>query len=78
MRWVLWLVYGVCWLLMTPFIPLFYLMCRLEAKPCPACGEKWITELRGEWGCEMWFCRRCGRYWELPYGNSNDGRTPRQ
>ena len=42
----------------------FWLRCRLTARPCPACGSRWRTELTGEWdGEEDWRCHACGRHW---------------
>lgn len=58
----------VCFILFIPFWPLFWLMCRLEAKRCPKCASKWRTELVGEWDGEMWKCHACGHCWETPYG----------
>jgi len=55
----------VLFVLFLPFWPLFWVMCRLQAKPCPACGEKWLTELVGEWDGEQWRCARCNHYWEV-------------
>lgn len=54
----------VLFVLTLPLYPLFWIMCRLQAKKCPRCGEKWFTELVGEWGGEQWRCARCGHYWE--------------
>lgn len=54
--------------LTLPLYPFFYILCRLEAKECPYCGEKWYTELVGEWDGEDWKCQTCGKYWQLPYG----------
>lgn len=51
----------------VPLWPVLYVACRLSAKTCPRCGERWFTELTGEWDGEMWECRRCGHYWETPY-----------
>jgi hypothetical protein len=36
---------AVLFVLFLPFLPLHWLICRLHAKPCPECGEKWLTEL---------------------------------
>lgn len=60
-----WIVLAPLLLLFLPFYPLFWVMCRLEAKPCPECGEKWFTELVGEWDGEQWRCSRCEHYWEV-------------
>ncbi len=57
----------VLFVLLIPVWPLFWLMCRLDAKPCPKCKSKWETELIGEWDGEMWECHACGYYWETPY-----------
>ena len=61
MRWFLILL---DWL-MLPFWPFAYLLARLEAKPCSKCGEKWYTELTGEWDGEDWHCRTCGHHWTI-------------
>jgi len=53
--------------LFLPFWPVFWLDCRVRAKVCPKCLEKWHTELVGEWDGEHWKCRSCGHYWEVPY-----------
>ena len=58
-------LYAVLFVLFLPFWPVFWLQCRLSARPCPKCGESWRTELVGEWDCEMWKCRRCEHYWEF-------------
>jgi hypothetical protein len=59
---------AVAWVLFLPFYPLFFLHCRLIAKPCPKCGEKWATELTGEWdGDEDWHCANCDYCWGVPY-----------
>lgn len=57
-------------LLMLPLWPLAYVLSRLQAKPCPECGEKWYTELTGEWDGEDWHCRRCGHHWTVPYAKN--------
>ncbi len=59
-------LFAVLFVLTLPLLPLFYLMCRLEAKPCPQCGEHWHTELTGEWDGEDWRCNRCRHCWHLP------------
>jgi uncharacterized Zn finger protein len=66
---------AVLFILFLPFIPLHWAMCRLSAKPCPKCGEKWMTELLGEWDGEMWGCRTCGHYWETPYASQKPSAT---
>lgn len=50
-----------------PLLIIHYFICRLKAKECPECGEKWCTELVGEWDCEMWECQKCKHYWEVGY-----------
>lgn len=60
-------LFAVLFVLTLPLLPLFYLMCRLEAQPCPKCGEEWHTELIGEWGEEDWRCARCRHTWTVPY-----------
>jgi hypothetical protein len=60
-----WVLFPVLFVLFLPFWPVFYLMCRLKAKQCPHCGEKWYTELVGEWDGEDWHCRTCGGYWTV-------------
>lgn len=60
-------VTDVLFWLTLPLWPLFYLLCRLQARPCPRCGEKWHTELVGEWDGEDWKCRKCGNIWIVPY-----------
>ena len=52
-----------------PLLLLHWAMCRMWAKPCPNCGERWHTELVGEWQGEDWKCQTCGHYWEVPYGH---------
>lgn len=64
--WSMWVTDVLFWLTL-PLWPSFYLLSRLQAKPCPHCGEKWYTELCGEWGDEDWKCRSCGKYWSVPY-----------
>jgi hypothetical protein len=59
-------VQAVLFVLMLPFYPLFWLLCRLEAQRCPGCGSKWQTELMGEWDGEDWHCHACGRWWQYP------------
>ena len=49
--------------LSLPLWPLFWLMCRLEARRCPRCDSKWHTELTGEWDGEDWSCHACGHHW---------------
>ena len=50
--------------LMLPLWPVAYLFARLDAKPCPRCGERWFTELEGDiFGQEDWYCRRCNHRW---------------
>lgn len=63
MRTFWWVIEGFLFLLILPFVPLFYVMCRVEAKPCPSCGDKWFTELVGDWDGEDWKCRSCGYFW---------------
>lgn len=67
MRTAMRIINAICFVLMLPFWPLFWLLCRLEAKPCPQCASQWRTELVGEWDGEMWKCHACGHYWETPY-----------
>lgn len=57
----------VLFLVTLPLYPVFYLLCRLQAKPCPACDEDWYTELTGEWDGEDWHCMRCNHYWNEKY-----------
>ncbi len=59
------LLFLVLWVLCLPLMPVFYLMCRLEAEQCPHCSESWYTELIGEWDGEQWRCMRCGKFWEI-------------
>lgn len=41
-----------------------WIICRVKAKRCPACGRRWKTEVVGEWGGdEDWHCYRCGHAW---------------
>jgi len=61
MRWVNRLLMGATF----PLQPLFWLLCRLEAKRCPRCGERWMTELIGEWDGEDWKCHRCTLVWTI-------------
>lgn len=54
-------------MLFLPLRPVLWVVCRLTAKPCPACGERYFTSLQGEWVGEEWKCARCGHYWEVPF-----------
>lgn len=45
----------------------FWLTCRFGAETCPNCGEKWFTELVGEWDGEDWKCSKCDQFWVMPY-----------
>lgn len=45
----------------------FWISCRMSARQCPACGEKWLTELVGEWDGEDWHCASCSHYWNRKY-----------
>lgn len=56
-----------------PLYPFFWVLCRLTAKPCPACGEKYFTSLQGEWTAEEWKCARCGHFWEVPFAWEKSG-----
>lgn len=51
--------------LFLPFWPLFWLMCRIEARRCPDCGSEWKTELVGEWDGEDWHCHACNNWWTV-------------
>lgn len=66
MRLLLDIIKVALFVMLLPMLPAFWLMCRFQAKPCPRCGSKWRTELRGEWDCEMWKCHACEHYWETP------------
>lgn len=68
MAWVIYIfVILPAWVLVSPILALNWLLCRLEAKRCPKCGEDWWTTLVGEWDGEMWKCVSCGHCWETPY-----------
>jgi transposase-like protein len=55
-----------------PALALFWLSCRLSARPCPRCGARWWCELTGVWdGVEDWLCHSCQMRWSLPCGGSS-------
>lgn len=66
MRYLWFVVDILCLPVYLPICCLSYLVSRVEAKPCPKCGEKWYTELVGEWDGEQWKCRTCSHYWNMP------------
>jgi hypothetical protein len=47
-------------------VVMHFITCRLTAERCPACGERWWTEVVGEWEGEEWRCAECNHYWEVP------------
>lgn len=63
MRKLDWLLYPLFLILWPPC----FILSRLQAKPCPKCGERWFTTLTGEWDGEDWKCGRCNHYWNEPY-----------
>ena len=56
--------------LMLPLLPFFWLVTRLTARRCPACGSKWRTEQLDEWGDELWICHGCRHTWHYPFPES--------
>lgn len=45
-------------------IAIHFVYCRFTANPCPGCGERWFTEVVGEWdGVEERHCGKCNNFW---------------
>lgn len=62
----MWWIVRVLDVLLAPLWFVHWAVCRLTAKQCPRCGERWHTTLCGEWGGEDWECIRCGYWWHIP------------
>lgn len=65
MKWFVWVFNVLFAILILPLLLPHWVVCRLTAKTCPQCGERWLTELVGEWAGEDWHCLSCNFFWTV-------------